>query len=101
MRNRKNIPVAKLIRLSLTRGQQLAQQILPIHTILAALLPLLELRQCDTRDEGVLGREERHVLPQRISPEKIVEEGHLAHDAVVPLRIVDSFDAAVNIDAGG
>ena len=100
MRNRKDIAVAKLVRLGLARRQKLAKQILPVYRVLAGLLPAVHFRDCDSRDERVLGRKERHVLPQRVPAEKIVEERDLAHDAVVPLRVVDRFDGAVDVNTG-
>jgi hypothetical protein len=99
MGNSKNIPFTKLVRLRLTCRQELAQQILPIHRVLATLLPLVEFRERDPRDECVPGCEEGHVLPQRVSPQEMIQERDLTNDAIVPLRIVDGFDSTVHVDA--
>jgi hypothetical protein len=100
VRNSKDVPFAKLVRLRLTCGQQLTQQILPVHGILARLLPLLEFRERNPRNEGVLGCQKRHILPQGISAKQIVHEGDLADDAIIPLRIIDCLDATIHVEAG-
>jgi hypothetical protein len=100
VRNSKDVPFAKPVRLRLTCGQQLAQQILPVDGILACLLPLLEFRERNPRNESVLGCQKRHVLPQGISAKQMIHEGDLANDAVIPLRIIDCLDATIHVEAG-
>ena len=61
---------------------------------------LAHLVQCDARDKGVSGIEERDEFPEGVLAEQVVKLRDLTDEAVVTLRVIDSLDGALDVDAG-
>lgn len=57
---------------------------------------LLERHPCDQR---ILGAQPGDKLPQRITPQQLVQLGNLADHAVIRLRVIDRLNGVVHVTA--